>query len=293
MPADSVADRDPSLDAVAADLYAAPPPDFVQRRAAAVAEAKAAGDAALAAAIGGLRKPTTSAWVLNSFTRARPDDVSALLAVGERLRGALERGDAGELRAALHDRGERVGRTMRAVRGHVGELGIALGATVAGQIERTLHAAVASAEVADRLRRGVLASAVESTEPVLPTVGFAAPVRREGGADGDVDADPGGRSATPPVDLERRRRAKRRVARAEEEVQDATAALDDLTDELLDLEAERDDLRRRLADVERRVAAGRARRGEAQQRLKTARDELRAARNALRGGTTGSGEPGR
>ena len=61
------------LDDVADDLYAGPPGEFIARRTAAAKAARSDGDRELAAAIGELRKPTVSAWLVNLLVRDDPD----------------------------------------------------------------------------------------------------------------------------------------------------------------------------------------------------------------------------
>ncbi|MFC7484782.1 hypothetical protein ACFQX7_38740 [Luedemannella flava] len=85
-------------DDVLRELYAGPPEGFVAGRDAAVAAARAAGDRPLATAIGGLRKPTVGAWLVNLLAWHAPDDLAALYAVGDELRAAQRDLRGGDLR---------------------------------------------------------------------------------------------------------------------------------------------------------------------------------------------------
>ena len=61
-----------SIDDVAQELYALVPEEFTAARNARAKEAKAAGDAELAAQVQALRKPTAGAWLLNQLVRRTP-----------------------------------------------------------------------------------------------------------------------------------------------------------------------------------------------------------------------------
>src|ERR1700689_5061542 len=72
-------------DAVA-ELYQADPDDFTQRRQELAAEAREAGEPAVAKQIAGLRKPTRSAWVVNRLVREDPQVTARLAALAAELR---------------------------------------------------------------------------------------------------------------------------------------------------------------------------------------------------------------
>ena len=80
------------------ELYLAHPDKFIARRKELVAAARAAGDQGAATAIGELRRPTRSAWVVNQFVRADPDGLSPLIEVGAELRQAHRKLDGTRLR---------------------------------------------------------------------------------------------------------------------------------------------------------------------------------------------------
>ncbi len=71
-----------------AELYSADLDAFTERRGDLAARARAAGEASAAKAIGGLRKPTRSAWAVNQVVRADPSVPSRLAALGDELRAA-------------------------------------------------------------------------------------------------------------------------------------------------------------------------------------------------------------
>ena len=86
------------LEAAATELYALPPEEFVGARTALVKQARAAKDRELATAVGALRKPTRTAWVVNLLARDDPDAVGALLDLGDALRAAQDQRDGAALR---------------------------------------------------------------------------------------------------------------------------------------------------------------------------------------------------
>ena len=150
--------RDVDLASAAEDLYALSPGDFTAARDERAAEARAAGDRDLAQAIGGLRRPVVSAWLVNQLAREARDQVAELVALG------------GSLRQAQHDlAGERV-RELSAQRrtlvaGLVAEAkriaardGRPAGLQVEREVDATLQAALADPAAAAAVQAGCLAS---------------------------------------------------------------------------------------------------------------------------------------
>jgi hypothetical protein len=87
---------DPIPDEVLDRLYGAPAAEFVANRDAAARELKAAGHAATADAVRGLRRPTAPAVAINRAVRAEPAQARALLDAGADLRRAHEAVLAGD-----------------------------------------------------------------------------------------------------------------------------------------------------------------------------------------------------
>jgi hypothetical protein len=99
-----------TVDSAAAELYAASPDEFTDRRKALAAQARAAGDREAARQITALRKPTRAAWVVNQLVRAAPGAPGLLADLAGRLReaeqardGRLLRELSGQRRALLDD----------------------------------------------------------------------------------------------------------------------------------------------------------------------------------------------
>src|SRR5262249_6206678 len=143
LPSPSVHDTD--LASAAKELYALPPGDFTAARDERAAQARAAGDRDLARAIGGLRRPVVSAWLVNQLARAAGDQVAELVALGESLRQAQQ--DLAR---------ERV-RELAAKR-LAAQDGRPVGLEVEREVEATLQAALADADAAAAVQAGCLAS---------------------------------------------------------------------------------------------------------------------------------------
>ncbi len=276
------------VDALVDDLFALPLEQFVVARTAAAKRIKASGDAVGAERVGRLTKPTVAAWVANQVARERPDDVAALVSLGDELRDATADRDRTRLRTLDRLRRERVERVVGEVR-DAGEIaGRAVSGTAVDRLAETLTAAVMDPDAGALVRAGRLSQALQH-------VGFG--IVDEGGEPADVvelrartsasaSADGGGTTdgdEEPPADAE-----EDAEAAAEREVEESAAEVDRL-------EAERDDADARareagdavgqvedeLARVEDELARLADEREALRARLSDARDAESAAREAL------------
>jgi hypothetical protein len=144
----------PDIDTVIDELYSLAPADFVSHRSAYVTRFKKAGDKSRATRIGGLRKPTVVAWLVNTLARQDESAVAELFDLGAELERAQQRGDGHRLRElstarsasirALTDRAVALGR----------ERGVTVGDNAAREVSNTLNAAMADPEIRDRVRAG-------------------------------------------------------------------------------------------------------------------------------------------
>lgn len=278
------------LDAAAEELYAGSPEEFVGRRTALVKQARQQKDRALATAIGALRKPTRTAWLVNLLAREASDDVVALLDLGPALRQAQAERDG----AALRSLSSRRRASIDALTRRAAELGRAsrhppTEATTA-EVAATLQAALGEPEVADQVRQGRLVTGAVYG-------GFGTPTPDDGDAgSSDLMAalaasmpTAGGKGAAKPADppedeVGRRRRAALRAAwdeaqaaleQAQTEADDATEHADDLAERVEQLRAELDEAAR--AETEARTAARAAR-----EHLREVRGTAEAAETAWR-----------
>ncbi|ACZ29906.1 conserved hypothetical protein [Xylanimonas cellulosilytica DSM 15894] len=166
-------DVDARLDA----LYAGPIEEFVAARDALARDVAATGDRVGAARVKRLRRPTVAGWVVNQVVRAHPDDVAALVALGDELRAATADRDRGRIKALDHLRRQRTEALVRPLRA-VGQLdGRPVSADALDRLTETLTAVVMDADAAAVVRAGRL-------EQALQHVGFG--VVGEGGEEADV-----------------------------------------------------------------------------------------------------------
>ena len=146
-------DRD-ALRRAVDELYSVQPEEFLPRRTALAAAARAAGDRATAKEITGLRKPTRSASILNGLARSDPDRVTSLLDLGTELRGAERSVDARRLRELTGRRRRLLDELTRAAFRIADDPSPS--AAVREEVVATLTAALADDEVAEQLRSGTM-----------------------------------------------------------------------------------------------------------------------------------------
>lgn len=273
-----------TLDEVAAELYALPPEEFTAARGEAVAAARKSGDRELAGRIGGLRRPTVGAWLVNLLAHQRPDLIGELLALGEQMRSAQRNLRGDELRELSTQRRGMVSALARESRALAVAAGRGVRAVLPlGEVENTLTAALADPEVAEDVRLGRLVKPIEyagfgeQPRPQLRLVhGGAATKEREPketptkqpARDSGKPASDSGAKVSKLAD-------KRRSAPATREAAEREAA--EHADFERRAEAEHEAARQRAAEQEaaRKVAA------EQRRRQQTAHRELLAARTAL------------
>jgi hypothetical protein len=141
---------------VASELYAAPPDEFVARRDEHVRALRAAGERALAAEVGKLRKPVVAAWALNLLAQQRPEVLAQLVSLGPALVEAQRQLDGDALRQLATQRQRVVHALVQEARGLAADVGHPIGQDVAYEVETTLNAAVSDAEIAERVLSGQL-----------------------------------------------------------------------------------------------------------------------------------------
>ena len=141
------------LEGVTDELYGAPPERFTPRRDELAREAGAGGDKALAKAVRALRRPTAAAWVVNHLVREDPDEVEALVGLGERMREAQSTLSGAQMRSLSRERQS----TLRELVGHAAALaGGSVSASVTAEVEQTLRAVLADEDAAAAVRSGCL-----------------------------------------------------------------------------------------------------------------------------------------
>lgn len=149
------------LAAATDQLYGLAPTEFVAARAALVSEARAAGDAPLAASIGKLRKPTVGAWLSNVLARREAAQLDQLVELGSMLRDAQDTLDGAQLRDLGRQRGQLVAALAGLARRHAAELGHPVSESAAREVEATLTAALSDPEAAEQVLGGSLVTSLE------------------------------------------------------------------------------------------------------------------------------------
>jgi hypothetical protein len=297
------------------ELYSSAPEEFIERRAALAAQARAAGQASMAKGIASLRKPTRSAWVLNQLVRAAPGVGSQLAQLGADLRAAQSSLDGARIRELSVRRRRMIDALTRQAFTVSGQL--APQASVTDEVTSTLGAALADPKVAERLQAGTLERAARSdgsglagtsdldlvppstrNHDTLTGKGAAAPVapvaRAAKGAAAAVGSRPerGNRQATADAERERRQAAadaererRQAVAEAERkrrqavaEAEQMVAAADQAASAAASAERNQESAIRRIQD---QLAAARSDLADARLQARQAMTRQRQAHQAL------------
>lgn len=288
-------------------LYAAPPDEFMARRADLSGQARKSGDPVAAKSIGALRKPTVSASVVNRLVHDDPSVVDRLADVGARLREAHDALDATVLRDLSGERRTLVGELTRAALDLAG-----LGnpsAAVRDEVIATFDAAIADPDVAEQLGHltrsanwsGFGFAVTGSPELTLvqggrnaaPRPTRASRLTRPSGDTGPDEPVPPTRPETSPPPTKIPSAVRRKNERARELAQSAFDAADgalrtaeadeqagtervrSLTAEIAELQRDLEQTRRDLDRARREVRSARTKRREARSALDRA--ERRAA----------------
>jgi hypothetical protein len=279
------------LDAAAEELYAGSPDDFVERRTALAAQARAAKDRTLVKQIGALRRPTRTAWLLNLLARESADAVAELLSLGASLQDAQRRMAGAELRQLSAERRRRVDQLAReAVR-----LGAAHGYPAPDaalqEVSQSLQAALADPAIGDQLRSGRMTAAVSyggfGPSDLMAAMAASLSPAAEQPLDRPAEAAPQPEPQSEPVSeedaaaAENRRRLAAQVERAEAAWEAARTALDEAESAANDATAHADELADRIeelrAELEQTVADEAAAREEARTARRTHQEARRAA----------------
>ncbi|WP_456787838.1 hypothetical protein [Cellulomonas sp. P5_C5] len=309
------------LDEVVDDLYSGPPAEFIARRDAAVRAARADKDRELAGAIGELRKPTVSAWLVNLLVRDDAALAGQIVALGEGLRDAEKSLDGPALRELSKQRRQLVRSLVARARKLAQPTGQKIGDAVVQELDATLTAALADPAVAREVVSGRLTAAREyagfgsadasdgstptpAPAPRSPKPSKPSPARGKLRLVGESErAEPTGESA---AERDRRRRREEREQRARDEAQAAweqadraatearrrhdaaVTARDESAAEVTRAEEaaaraheEEDDLVRALAEARRRLAAAGKAAAVADKEVGTAQQTLRADEREL------------
>lgn len=166
-----------ALSAALAELYAVPPDEFVASRTRLVQEAKAAGDGALAKALGRARRPTLAAWAVNAVVREQPEQARRLQELGYRLRAAQAQLDVAAMTELRKERDHLLGTWADDADAAGRRSGRPLSPAAGEEVRDTLIAALADEEATHAVLSGQLTRAlrysgfgeVDLTEAVVRT----------------------------------------------------------------------------------------------------------------------------
>jgi hypothetical protein len=300
--------QDSDLASAAEELYALLPSGFTAARDERAAQARAAGDRDLAQAIGGLRRPVVSAWLVNQLAREAKDQVAELVALGESLRQAQQDLAGERVREMSAQRRTLVAALVAQAKRIAVRDGRPAGLQVEREVDATLQAALADAGAAAAVQAGCLASPLSyaglgvGDAATVATRGRRAPTAAP--ARDKAERKPARREQAgakrpreTPAEREARRAAEQaerqaRQAAAEEErragkIAESQQAIDQATENLADATTE-------LDQAEQRVASARAAQESARREVERLDQELslavaeegranRAVRDAQRG----------
>jgi hypothetical protein len=189
-------------------LYGLPLDEFTPARDRLAAELQGHGDAASAARIKKLRRPSVAAWAVNQLIRNHRSEVQELLSLGEEVRaaqrGALSGGGAEKIREITGRRRRVVDRLLDRAEDLLARAGHAASRSTLDKVGDTLMAATGDGEAADAVRAGRL------ERELAPPSGFE-------GLAGQIPV-PAKAAST------RDRQARERAQRAEAQARDAEEA---------------------------------------------------------------------
>ncbi len=272
------------LAAVADELYALPPEDFVAERDARAKQLRTDGDRDLAADVKALPRPTAAAWLLNQLARLQPDAVQELVSLGAELRDAQENLDGDQLRALDRQRRQVVRAFARQAAELADDLGRPLSGSVADQVNETLRAAVADEEAGEALLTGTLTTALSYVGMGEGSVSRAVAVPGARPSSTQTGKQPAGKQSAAKKSAAKKSGAKKSGAKktAEPERPDEVAAarqrrLEETRSEVAEAEQAAEDAVDALAERERELAAADERYGGLAERLAELRAELERA----------------
>jgi hypothetical protein len=168
------------LDSAAEELYGMPADEFAEHRTRLAKQARAAGDKALAASIGKLRKPVLAAALVNELVRGEPAELQQLTDLGEQMREAHRELRGPELRALSEQRQHLLQRLTDLVRDTAEQSGRTVTEPVLAQVRGTFDAAIADQAAEAAVLSGRLTTVLSYTGfgEVDVTDAVAAPVRK-------------------------------------------------------------------------------------------------------------------
>jgi DNA repair exonuclease SbcCD ATPase subunit len=152
------------LESVADELYSLTREKFTAARNTAAKRASEQGHRELAKQIGALRRPSTAAWLANLLTREHPDELRALVQLGDGLREAQQQLQGAELRRLSQQRHELVHALVQQAQALARTAGHPASDAVTRELVNTFIAAVNSANAAKAVAGGRLTTALDPAD---------------------------------------------------------------------------------------------------------------------------------
>ncbi|BDO42242.1 hypothetical protein [Cellulomonas sp. NTE-D12] len=285
--------------AVAVELYGLPLEQFTAARDAHAKELRREGDRTVAAQVSRLPKPSVAAWAVDLLVRHERDLVEQLVEVGAALREAQETLAGEQLRELDRERRRLLTAIGQQARALAEAQGQHLSDSVLGQVQATVHAAMADPAAAAAVRSGVLTTSLETSgfgpvdvDGAVAVVGAAPlPHTRRAAADTELATAGAGRSEQRQEAAARHREERRgaelseaRADLAEAEQLDRRAAEQAATAHraVQELDERRAALAERAEALRHELQALQAENDALAARLAGAREALREAANASR-----------
>ncbi len=263
------------VESVANELYSLPRDEFTAARNAAVKRAREQGHRELAERIGALRRPSTAAWLVNQLVREHPDELRALVELGDGLREAQLRLQGEQLRRLSRQRHELVYALVQQAQALARTAGNPVGDAVTRELGNTFTAAVNSSAAARAVSGGRLTTALDpgdagaelfagtdAAHQNQPNLDSGAP-DQDGASHRDLE-----RARSEATDAATTRdEAQRASIEADQAAQDAATALQELRARLVAAERTEHDARRQAQSAQRDFETADRAAWEAQRRV--------------------------
>ena len=254
------------LESVADELYSLPREEFTAARNTAAKRAGEQGDRELAKQIGALRRPSTAAWLANLLAREQPDELRALVQLGDGLREAQRQLQGAQLRRLSQQRHELVRALVQQAQSLARAAGHPASDAVTRELVNTFTAAVNSANAAQAVAGGRLTAALDPADAAT-----------------ELFATAGAVSTSRPDEVgQHDEQLRRDLERLRGEAADAGATRDDAQRALTDADQAVDAAATTLRELRARLEAADQAEHEARRRAQSAQRDFDAADRAAR-----------
>lgn len=241
---------------------------FTAARNAAAQQAREQGHRELTEQIGALRRPSTAAWLANQLVREHPEQVRALMELGDGLREAQRRLQGEQLRRLSRQRHELVHTVVQQVGVLARTAGHPVSEAVTRELVNTFTAAVNSSAAAQALAGGRLTAALDPADAATDLFAGTGALDRS-----HRDPDAAGDRAQP---------QQRELERLRTEAAESGTARDEAHLALTDADRAVDDAVTAQRELRARLEAAEQTEHEARHRARSAQRDFEAAGRAAR-----------